>query len=63
MPSPVRYSEVKRYMEQRGWSFSHVTGSHHVFKKPGERSFPIPVHHGQVNHVYFREIKKLCEGR
>ena len=63
MPGPVRFSEVRRYMEGHGWTFSHVSGSHHVFKKPGERSFPVPVHHGKVHHVYYREIKKLCEGR
>lgn len=63
MPSPVRFKDLKHYMEQHGWVLSHVTGSHHVFTKAGERSFPVPVHHGEVKYGYYREIKKLCEGR
>ena len=33
--------------------------SHHIFKKPGARSLPIPVHHGKVHPSYVRMIKKL----
>jgi predicted RNA binding protein YcfA (HicA-like mRNA interferase family) len=62
MPSPIKFKELKRYMEEHGWVLTHVTGSHHVFAKPGHRSFPVPVHHGEVKYGYFREIQKLCEG-
>lgn len=34
-----------------------------MFVKPGQRTFPVPVHHGEVQYVYFREIKKVCEGQ
>lgn len=50
-------------MEKHGWAFSHVTGSHHVFKKAGCRPFPVPVHHGEVHYGYFREAQRLCEDR
>ena len=43
--------------------FSHVTGSHYIFKKPGFRLFPVPVHKGRVNYGCFREIQKLSEAR
>ncbi len=59
----MRYGEVKRYLESHGWVFSHVTGSHHLFRKPGFRSYPAPVHKGQVKDVYYREIQKICEGQ
>lgn len=63
MPSPVKFRELKRYMEQHGWALSHVTGSHHVFVKPGCRRFPVPVHQGEVKYGYFREVQKMCESR
>ena len=63
MPSPVKYRDIKRYMEQHGWVFSHVTGSHHIFKKPGCRPYPVPVHKGLVNYGYFSEVQKISEGR
>jgi predicted RNA binding protein YcfA (HicA-like mRNA interferase family) len=63
MPSPVKFREVKRYMEEHGWRLLHVKGSHHVFVKEGMRRFPIPVHHGEVNYAYYRKIKEICEGQ
>ncbi|NLW86091.1 MAG: type II toxin-antitoxin system HicA family toxin [Planctomycetes bacterium] len=59
MASEMRYSEVKKMLEAKGYRLDHVTGSHHVFKKPGARTFPIPVHNGKVGPAYVRVIKKL----
>ena len=63
MPSPVKYRDFKRYMEQHGWVFSHVTGSHHMFVKPELGTYCVPVHQGEVKYGYFRDIKKICEGK
>ena len=61
MPSEVRFSEVQRLLEQHGYELRRIVGSHHIFDKPGERSIPIPVHHGKVKHVYLRQILKKLE--
>lgn len=59
MPSPVRYSVVKRMLEAAGWKYDRTTGSHHIFVKPGQRSFSVPVHQGKVKYGYVKAIQKL----
>lgn len=34
-------------------------GSHASFKKPGERTLPIPVHKGKVDQVYLDQVCRL----
>lgn len=46
-------------LEAKGYRFDRINGSHHIFKKPGARSLPIPVHRGKVQPAYVRMIKKL----
>lgn len=62
MPSPVRFSEIRRLMERHGWRLDRINGSHHVFEKPGHRSYPVPVHHDKVHYGYYRKIQKLIAG-
>lgn len=59
MASPVRYAEVKRLLEQTGWTHIRTTGSHFVWSKPGIGIYPIPVHGGKVKAHYVRQIEKL----
>ena len=61
MPSPVRFAIVRRMLEEAGWSLARIAGSHHVFTKPGRRSYPLPVHRGKVNPEYVRAVEKLIE--
>lgn len=59
MPSEVRFAEVRRVLEQHGWTLIRIRGSHHVFSKPGEASgITLPVHRGKVSPVYIRQIEK-----
>jgi predicted RNA binding protein YcfA (HicA-like mRNA interferase family) len=58
MPSPVRFAEIRRLLEKHGWTLARISGSHYIFQKPGHRSFPVPVHHGKVDYVYFRKAQK-----
>jgi predicted RNA binding protein YcfA (HicA-like mRNA interferase family) len=59
MPSPVRIGIVERALRRAGWSHVRTTGSHRIYEKSGEaRHLCIPVHHGQVKHVYVRQIQK-----
>lgn len=59
MPSPVRFAVVRRMLENAGWTFERISGSHHNFTKPGRRTYPVPVHKGKVDPVYVRAIEKL----
>ena len=46
-------------LEAKGYTLARISGSHHVFTKPGRLPASIPVHHGKVKHVYVRKIQKL----
>jgi len=59
MASEMRYSEVRKMLEARGFAFTRITGWHHVFTKPGCRPFVVPVHGGKVKPGYVRQIQKL----
>jgi predicted RNA binding protein YcfA (HicA-like mRNA interferase family) len=59
MASEIRYAQVKKLLEAKGYFLSRTRGSHYVFKKPGEGSFAIPVHHGKVKAIYVDKIEKL----
>jgi len=59
MASEMRFADVKKMMEAKGWRLHKISGSHHIFVKPGVRRFPIPVHNGKVKPGYVRTIQKL----
>lgn len=59
MPSKVRLSIVRKMLEAKGYRLTRVSGSHHVFTKPGARSVPIPVHKNMVKPAYVRMVQKL----
>ena len=58
MPSDVRYGEILALFRQNGWWLLRVPGSHHVFTD-GSRIYSLPVHHGKVKHVYYKQIQKI----
>ena len=58
MPSPVRFGVVRKLLESKGYRLIRVRGSHHRFAKPGCPSVTIPVHHGQVRYVYYRQAEE-----
>jgi predicted RNA binding protein YcfA (HicA-like mRNA interferase family) len=59
MPSEVRFTVVRKMLERGGWTFARVTGSHHVFTKPGKRPLVIAVHGNKVQPGYVREVEKI----
>ena len=59
MPSPVRFSEVRRRLEARGYTLHRSKGSHFQFVKPGVGTFTVPVHHNMVKVIYVKKIEKL----
>lgn len=61
MPSEKPYSEIKKMLEGKGYTFDRCKGSHHNFIKAGCRTVVIPVHHGKVKPGYVRMVQKLEE--
>ncbi len=60
MPSEERFAVVRRMLERNGWKLVRINGSHHIFEKPGQGHFSVPVHHGKVKPFYVREAKRLA---
>ena len=61
MPSDVRFSEIRRRVEARGWILVRIRGSHHIFQLPDGRIYVVPVHRNKVKYAYVRQIEKLLE--
>jgi len=60
MPSPIRFAEIRKELEAAGYRLVRISGSHHIFERPGDPQLVvIPVHHGKVKPVYGRRIKKI----
>jgi predicted RNA binding protein YcfA (HicA-like mRNA interferase family) len=57
MPSPVRFTIVKAILDGKGYSLARISGSHHIFTKAGQRHQTIPVHHGKVKYVYYKNAQ------
>jgi predicted RNA binding protein YcfA (HicA-like mRNA interferase family) len=59
MGNEVRFPEVRRILERKGYVLARIRGSHHMFIKPGEFPVSVPVHQGKVKSIYVRKIEKL----
>ncbi|NLW86945.1 MAG: type II toxin-antitoxin system HicA family toxin [Planctomycetes bacterium] len=59
MASEMRFSEVKKMLEAKGYRLDRIRGSHHVFVKPGCQNEIVPVHNGKVKPHYVRQIEKI----
>lgn len=59
MASEKRFGLVKRILEKKGYQLVRISGSHHVFEKPGVGIFVVPVHNGKVKPFYVKQIEKI----
>lgn len=59
MSSDVRFAEVRRMLERAGYTLVRISGSHHIFAKPGQGLLSIPVHRGKVKPFYVRQVEKI----
>jgi len=59
MPGEIRFSKVEKMLRLKGYELTRISGSHHVFTKPGSLPVVIPVHGGKVKPFYVRQIEKL----
>lgn len=62
MPSPLRFAEIRRQLEEAGYQLVRINGSHHIFDRPGGPLVSIPVHNGKVKFGYGRRIQKIVKG-
>jgi predicted RNA binding protein YcfA (HicA-like mRNA interferase family) len=53
-PITMRYTEV--FLEAYGWELERITGSHHIFVKPGQRIIDVVVHDKVVKIEYLKMI-------
>lgn len=59
MPSEVRFADVRKVLEQHGWTLDRYHGSHAIFIKVGEpQHINLPVHGNKVKPRYIRQIEK-----
>ena len=61
MPSPIRFAEIRKQLEAAGYRLVRISGSHHIFDRPGGPLVSIPVHNGMVKPGYGRRIQKIIE--
>lgn len=59
MARPVRFGEVRKLLKAAGYELVRISGSHHIFDRPGGPLVSIPVHKGKVKPFYVREVQKL----
>jgi predicted RNA binding protein YcfA (HicA-like mRNA interferase family) len=58
-PPEADYDDVRRLLEEFGWSLDRRKGSHVTFVKPGGMPITVPIVHGRkVKRVY---LTLLCE--
>jgi predicted RNA binding protein YcfA (HicA-like mRNA interferase family) len=59
MASPVRFATIRRELEGAGYKLVRISGSHHIFEKPGKPIVSIPVHDQKVKHFYAGQVQKI----
>lgn len=52
-------NHVVKILQAKGYELVRISGSHHIFAKPGADLVSIPVHKGKVKPYYVRQIEKL----
>jgi predicted RNA binding protein YcfA (HicA-like mRNA interferase family) len=59
MARAVRFQQVRRMLEAKGYRLDRVRGSHHIFVKVRSQNIIVPVHGGKVKPFYVRQIEKI----
>ena len=54
----MKFNEICKYAEIRGWKLDRIRGSHHIYTKPGKRSVPIQKHSKEIEGAYLKRILK-----
>ncbi len=59
-PNNVTFAQIRKLLEQEGFSLERITGSHHVFKRE-QTIFVVPVHKNKVKAVYVKRVVEIIE--
>ena len=51
-----RAQEIFQRLVEAGWQTARISGSHHIFTKPGQRSLPVAVHGGKLRCDVVRHV-------
>lgn len=57
----VRFEEIERLLRLYGWELDTIRGSHHVFKRSGDRLIAVPYRRPRILAVYVRQILEATE--
>ena len=53
---PKRWVHLKKALERDEWKLNRISGSHHIFVKPGHRCIPVAFHGGTISPRYARLV-------
>jgi predicted RNA binding protein YcfA (HicA-like mRNA interferase family) len=59
-PNNATFSEIRKLLEQEGFTLDRITGSHHIFTKD-DITFVVPVHNKKVKTIYVKRVLDLIE--
>ena len=61
-PVEMDFADIRLLLETDGWTLARVTGSHHHFRKSGQRRITVSVHNGKVRKPSVQEIADRLGG-
>jgi len=59
-PKDVRFDDIKKMLEEKGFELKRISGSHFIFSK-GEVTFVIPSHNNKVKEIYVKRVIDIIE--
>ncbi len=59
-PNNVTFADIRKLLEESGFSLDRVSGSHHMFRRD-DIVFAIPVHRNRVKVVYVKRVIEIIE--
>ncbi len=59
-PNNVTFAQIRKILEQEGFTLERIAGSHHVFRKEAT-IFVVPVHKNKVKAVYVKRVVEIIE--
>mmetsp|Transcript_23299 Transcript_23299/g.28628 ORF Transcript_23299/g.28628 Transcript_23299/m.28628 type:complete len:113 (+) Transcript_23299:157-495(+) len=49
---PKRWIRLRQMLEKEDYVLERISGSHHIFSKPGRRCIPVAFHGGTISQKY-----------
>ena len=55
------FTFIKKILEDQNYKLIKITGSHHKFRKKGQRFITIPSHNNIVKKRYVKDLQKILK--